>query len=759
MNLKKTAAGLSILLLSFFLTAFSFLDIRLSSMAQRQRLHEIIKVLQPKLDEGKKLTSFQLYLLAGSYNGIRNYSKALSTADLLQKRIDDGDRTFVASDLTVYPQILRGSIYLDQGEPRKAIQEGNLAFKLFHEAGRDKSGFNEAQLIDIYNILGIANAVIGNAAEARQIAGSLQELKISLMNGPPKYCSLARIYVALKEYDRALDAVSHPDAKVTGLTTLFYDQTFQEIPNLFILAKSLFETGKTSQAKKCYDQLLGHQQIDQIGSVYWIVLLDRARIARQEGQKKIAEEMLRKAVEVIENGRSSIQTEAGRIGFVGDKQRAYAELIELLLADGRVSEAFAYVERAKARALVDLLASQKNMTERGGQSDSVKAVLAKLDKAENDLTVVAQAEDREEKSKTRSVVLALKKDLQEKAPRLAALVTVTTPSSGEIQRNVRDGETLLEYYYTGRDWYVFVLTNKNVAALKLLAPDLEKNVNALRKSITNKNLPDFHQISRTLYSQLFAAAAPSLKTTQLIIVPHGVLHYLPFAALNDGAEYLVDRFTMRMLPSASVLGLFNERAQNERSGVLILGNPKLGDPKFDLKFAEDEALAVGEIVPKSNILLRGDASKSNLQKLGGGYSIIHLAAHGVFDLDNPLNSALLLAPDADNDGRLRVGDLYDLFLNADLVTLSACETALGKVATGDDVVGFTRGFLFAGARSLVSSLWQVDDKATRDLMVDFYANLSKMTKDEALRQAQIKIRRQHPHPFFWAAFLLTGSST
>jgi CHAT domain-containing protein len=191
---------------------------------------------------------------------------------------------------------------------------------------------------------------------------------------------------------------------------------------------------------------------------------------------------------------------------------------------------------------------------------------------------------------------------------------------------------------------------------------------------------------------------------------------------------------------------------------LILGNPNLGNPKYDLKFAQDEALAIGKILPKSKVLLRAEATETNLRTYGSQYSFIHLAVHGTFDLDKPLNSALLLARDKDNDGLLRAGDLYNLSLNADLVTLSACETALGKVATGDDVVGFTRGFLYAGARSLISSLWQVDDQATRDLMVAFYSNLQSMTKDEALRQAQLKVKKQYQHPYYWAAFVLTGSA-
>jgi len=760
MKLKKYFSRLAILLLSCLFAACSLSkDIKLSSYAQKQQLHEIINMLQPKLDEGGRLSSFQLFLLASSYNGIRNYSKALAITDILQKQIDNGDRTIVGSDLTVYPQILRGSIYLDQGEPQKAIEEGTLAYKLLHEQGREKQNFYTSQLISIYDFLGVAYALSGNKADAQKIVNSLQNVSITVMNGPEKYSALARIYMALKEYDNALTAIKNPDAKVTGVITAFYDQTFQEIPNLYILSKSLYETGNIKEAKEGYGQLLGHPQIEQIGGIYWIVLLDRAKIALAEGQKIAAEDMLKKAIDVIEKQRSSINSEAGRIGFVGDKQAVYAELTALLLADGRYAEAFAYVERAKARALVDLLASQKDINVHGdGQTDQIKTTLAQLDKVEDNLSVVAQVEDKENQNKTRAVVLALKRDLQEKAPELAALVSVTTPTTADIQRMIKDDVTLLEYYCAGKEWYVFILTGKTIVAKKLPVGDLEKNIDALRKNIATRNLLEFNQYSQMIYHQIFTLAAPAIKTIKLIIVPHGSLHYLPFAALSDGKEYLIDRFSIQILPSASVLSFLKERPKQDDRGALIFGNPKLDDPKYDLKFAQDEALAIGKIIPKSKVLLRSEASKTNLQKLGSKYSIIHLAVHGVFDLDKPLNSALLLAADRNNNGLLRATDLYNLSLSADLVTLSACETALGKVATGDDVVGFTRGFLYAGARSLISSLWQVDDEATRNLMVNFYTNLSGMSKDEALRQAQLKTKKQYPHPYYWAAFLLTGSA-
>ena len=138
--------------------------------------------------------------------------------------------------------------------------------------------------------------------------------------------------------------------------------------------------------------------------------------------------------------------------------------------------------------------------------------------------------------------------------------------------------------------------------------------------------------------------------------------------------------------------------------------------------------------------------------------MLHFAAHALFDSENPLNSALLLAPDKENDGWLRAGDLYSLTLNADLVTLSACETALGKITKGDDVVGFTRGFLYAGTNSIVSSLWQVDDQATSILMQQFYKNMETNDKCSSLRKAQLKVKEAYnAHPYYWAAFQITGS--
>jgi CHAT domain-containing protein len=195
-----------------------------------------------------------------------------------------------------------------------------------------------------------------------------------------------------------------------------------------------------------------------------------------------------------------------------------------------------------------------------------------------------------------------------------------------------------------------------------------------------------------------------------------------------------------------------------RAGILALGNPDLGDPKMDLRFAEEEALAVVQKVPQSRALVRKEASESALRRFGAAFSYLHFATHGEFNADAPLESALLLAKDERADGLLTVNKLYSLRLDADLVTLSACETGLGKVASGDDVVGLTRGFLYAGASTVVASLWKVDDRATAALMTRFYDELRSGDKREALRAAQLATREKFLHPFFWAAFQLTGSA-
>jgi CHAT domain-containing protein len=576
--------------------------------------------------------------------------------------------------------------------------------------------------------------------------------------GPEKSIAIAKIRMAKKQYREALRAIQNPEAKVSGLTTAFYDQTFQEMPRFFILSKCLYETGQIQEAKKNYDQLLKHPQIKEVGGLYWPVLLDRARIARTEGDENNAEAFLKEAIAVIEKQRTSIRSEAGRIGYVGDKQAVYQEMITILIAGNRPTEAFEYVERAKGRALVDLLASQKNITLHAPDAARVNAAFNELTKIESGMGIVNNPESIQVTSRARGLVITLKKDIAAQAPEFNSLISVSETSAKEIRDRLAEDEALIEYYASGRDWFVFVLKREGIEVKKLGALDIEKDVQDFRASLGNPSSSEYLRYGRGLYEKLIAPVSELLTTKRLTIVPHGPLHYLPFGALISGDGYIVDRSNIRILQSASVLKFLKNRARQDKPTMLIIGNPNLGNPLYDLKYAQDEAQAIARIMPGATLLLRNDAKASYVNRNAAQFTMIHFAAHGMFDPDDPMSSALLLAADAVSDGRLRASDLYNLNLQADLVTLSACETALGRITKGDDVVGFTRGLLYAGADSIISTLWKVDDQATKDLMLAFYSNLLTQEKGEALRQAQLSTKKKYPHPFYWASFQLTGSS-
>lgn len=758
---KSLFIQLLLLIILSFGCAGLFKNIQLSSLAQKKRHHEIIQILQRDIDRQKKLSSFQLFLLSGAYYEIRDYEKMLSTVDMMEKQIAGGDaRLFGGADLSPYPGILRGFAYLDLGEYDKAIKSASEAYALLKQIGESSNTFYHAQLIDIASILGIAHTYLNNDQEADRYLDILRNIDISdktTMLGPEKFIAIARIHMAKKQYPQALSAIQDPKAKVSDpWLTAFYDQTFQELPRFFILTKCLYETGQIQEAKKGYDQLLKHPQIKQVGGLYWPVLLDRAKIARAEGQDETAEALLREAVDVIERQRSSIPSEAGRIGYVGDKQAVYQELITLLIDGNRPADAFEYVERAKGRALVDLLASRKNIAIHACNAGQISVTLNELAKAEKKLNVINDPDSKQDSDRIRGLVITMKKELAFHAPEFASLVSVTGTPVSEIRDRLAEDETLIEYYASDRDWFVFVLKRDGITAKKLGPLNLDKDVRDFRVALTNPASSDYMYYSRDLYRKIVDPIADQLNSTKLTIVPHGSLHYLPFAALYGEGGYLIDRYNLRVLPNASVLKFLKGYPKEGEDRILILGNPDLGDPQYNLKYAQEEALSISHIFPGAVVLLGPDAKAVYVQRNGRQFRFIHFAAHGLFDPENPLNSALLLASDQGHNGWLRAGDLYSLSLNADLVTLSACETGLSKVSKGDDVVGFTRGFLYAGARSIVSSLWKVDDLATRDLMVGFYTNLPWMHKDEALRQAQLEVKKKYPHPFFWAAFQLTG---
>jgi CHAT domain-containing protein len=250
--------------------------------------------------------------------------------------------------------------------------------------------------------------------------------------------------------------------------------------------------------------------------------------------------------------------------------------------------------------------------------------------------------------------------------------------------------------------------------------------------------------------------ADSDSPPRLGIIPHDLLHYLPFGLLYDGENTLLDGYTLFYGPSVSSLRFIFEKRHPDADTLLAFANPDApGAPH--LHYAVEEAQAVATLYG-TQPFIGSDATEGRFKAQAGEYGVVHVAAHSDYNPQSPLFSAILLQTGEDEDGRLETHEVFNLHLpQADLVVLSACETHLGELGAGDELVGLERAFVRAGSPSLLSTLWPVDDAATAALMERFYTHLrAGVPKAEALRLAQIETRAEHPEPYYWAGFVLVG---
>lgn len=725
------------------------------------------------------------------YSKLKNYEKLFSVINRLEENIKAGKRNYgrtvviafavpgvssANADVAPLPHIFRAEAYLELGDFAEALMHANKAHQIVTGLIKAPTDFSRVLMEGIMprrislnsyrlhtlGLLGVAHALAGNDASALAYLNELDNESVSVVAGAPlnkqKVLSVNKVCMALGQYDRILenklkffDSMSGLGYAVAGFDLYLHI----DLPRKFVVAKALMEKGRLREAKSAYDELLANKLTKENGEIYWAILFDRGRIARQESGASASIDYFKKAVDVIESQRSTIHSEAARIGFVGDKQSVYHQLIAALYDARRAIDAFEYAERSKSRALVDLLASKREFGQRYSEAASILNEMHNIEGGEQ-LAAAGDRSDNAAKFMTRSI--EIKRKLVEKAPELATLVTVNPIPARDIQAKLGCDETLIEYYYKDADLYAFVVTRGNLTAVKLSGEGLEQDADNLRKSLESAS-GGFDFFSGKLYRRLIAPLEPCLKTSRVSVVSHGILHYIPFGALQQDGKYLIDRFALRFLPSAGVITFLRRPEGPQKNKMIIFGNPDLGDPGQDLKHAQEEAAAIAALYPHSKLFLRGDASKGHFLAEAGNYDYVHLAAHGAFRADAPLHSGVFLAGGKGAAGFVSVNDLFALDLKADLVTLSACETGLGKVRSGDDVVGFVRGFLFAGANSILASLWKVDDLATSDLMIEFYRNLKRHEKDEALRLAQMKVRKKYRHPFYWASFQLIGGSS
>ena len=468
-----------------------------------------------------------------------------------------------------------------------------------------------------------------------------------------------------------------------------------------------------------------------------------------------------------------------RADFAQDKIRLYEDLAALYVAEGQAAAALGVAERAKSRALHDLLAYRLDLRiEARSPADQplvkqIAALRKERDRLYRRWHTGEEPGQRDDptaqlaaQQTTSQRVLAIEQEITAVWHKLlvrnaayaqdAALWYFQTEP---IQLHL-DGETaLLEFFSLQDCLLLFLVTREGVQAIPLettpaqiqqLLQLLWLNLRSVPQSSPERQAAltrNAQGVLSKLHQALFAPARAQLEPyRRLIVVPHGPLHYLPFHALYDGAAYLLEQFAVSYLPAASVLA-YCRTASPAEAGVLAVGYSGNGR----LPQAPHEAEALARHWP-GDALLEEKATLRRLRRQAGDYRILHLATHGEFRPDNPLFSGLALA-----DGWLTTLDIFNLRLRASLVTLSACQTGRSVIGGGDELLGLMRAFLAAGAASRVSTFWPVEDGATAVLMHHFYRALADgVSKGDALRQAQLEqIER---HPYFWAPFFLVGDT-
>jgi CHAT domain-containing protein len=354
------------------------------------------------------------------------------------------------------------------------------------------------------------------------------------------------------------------------------------------------------------------------------------------------------------------------------------------------------------------------------------------------------------------------RELPSNEPETGVFAEQSDFSLPRLQSTLPSGAALIEYYATGDRLLAAVVTRdqievRPVAEVSSVVPLLQLlRFQFAKFRLGAKYIEQFHEsfLGATLrhldqlHTHLIAALPIPATTRHLIFVPHGPLHFLPFHALRNRGEYLCDRYTVSYAPSATLFAFCQQKLVSNSHASLILGIPDPRAPEIS-----SEVHSIASLLPQAELFIGKEATAEALRKHGAQCRLLHIATHGIYRQDNPMFSAVKLG-----DGYLSLYDLYQLRLGASLVTLSGCATGMNFVAAGDELLGLQRGLFYAGATSLLLSLWDVHDSSTAELMVEFYGSYIRSgDMPGSLQRAMQKLRAYRPHPYFWAPFLLVGN--
>ena len=490
-----------------------------------------------------------------------------------------------------------------------------------------------------------------------------------------------------------------------------------------------------------------------------------------------ADRQIRQALDAFENQvKEAYRLDRSMVAYVEQAgPEIYSWAIDFSVETGRVEQAFAYAERGRSWTFRRRLGGRAFASD-PDYEQTLRDAAEKLAETERLAALGATSSTDVDEARRHLESLPLLQRLRQ--PEHFALGVVQPAEAASVRENLGPGQTLVSYYFLDDETLlVWVIDGAGSVLRRLALPEdfpqlLACHVDAIEMVTTRGGgpvgrLPCREPRARRseLYEMLIEPIRSAIHGEEVILVPHGPLHHVPFAALQDAeGRYLGESYRIALLPSASVLQILREAAAQEPGGgsksVLVLGAPELDAEWSVLGGARRESQTVAALLGTKARVGR-NATESALRRHAPEAGLIHVAAHAVYDRQTPRQSRLLLAGDEKEDGSLtllEVEEVLDL-RGTRLVALSACETGLGELSPGDEIVGLSRGFLVAGAQAVVSTLWRVEDEASAGLMVAFYSHFMQgMPAAESMQQAQELLRNDPATeaPYYWAGYTLTG---
>ncbi|MBY0357653.1 MAG: CHAT domain-containing protein [Candidatus Obscuribacterales bacterium] len=615
--------------------------------------------------------------------------------------------------------------------------------------------------------------------------------------------NLGNVYLKLGDLEKAKEVCR----KALALAEASNDQKIVAA-QLDSIGDCYFAEAKFAEALNNYEKAYALAKVTEDRLAERIYLTNQGKALYALSREKEALAMLEAAAQLFEEQRGKIQSDSLKTAFSANGQDLYQELIKICLRSGRRVEAIEYVGRAKSRAMLDMLSNSpidiadlnllddKNIAQLVYREQDLRARIAELeriyghepDSAGGLRSSVTQSEDAPKLYKEwRGVVDQLKR----RHPSYASMIAVDALNFAEIQKlwelpakQLSEADALFEFFVTD----TFLLT----AALWDGATEPEIRVLEGEEFVALQNdLFDFLEMSSTegwlvpeslcrrLYERIFADLCLKLPAyvQRLLLVPHGFLHKLPFAALHDGQKYLIERYALSTVSSASLVKLLGQNTKTAQSGYLvsaisdysatrssgIVFNSRLRSSSGleDLSYTLEEGRQVLDLVAPHVTeakFLADDEVKEGLLKRFREYSVIHFAGHAIFNPDEPMASGLVLGDGSVLTAARILEDTNFRTTCGRLLILSACQTGVNFIAAGGEMLGLVRALIYAGMRNLISSLWEVADRSTSLLMQDFYrfwAN-GKIPIAQALQKAQCKAIGEGLPIHAWAPFIHFG---